>query len=46
MEEREPNEEEVEEPEADKPGVKPTSLDDGDKSQDKPAEGEGTHRGW
>jgi hypothetical protein len=44
----EPNhdEDEVEEPETDKPGGRPTSLDDGDTSQDEPAEGEGTHRGW
>lgn len=46
MEERKPDVREVEEPETDKPGGKPTSLDDGDTSQDEPAEGDGTHRGW
>jgi hypothetical protein len=48
MGEHEPDEDEndVEVPEADKAGSKPTSVDDGDTSQDEPAEGEGTHRGW
>jgi hypothetical protein len=46
MEERDTDETESEEPEADKPGKRPTSLDEGDASQDEPAEGEGTHRGW
>jgi hypothetical protein len=37
---------EDEQPETDKPGEKPTSLEDGDSSQDEPAAGDGTHRGW
>jgi len=45
MEERKPDEREVEEPETDKPGGKPTSLDDGDSSQDEPAEGDARRAG-